>query len=123
MCMYAEGGRLAPSSAYRPYVSPPARSLKMTAPQSVSAAGLTHTSRVMADVKLSDAELLTVTQLFTPLNDSAWPPNRPGAQVALAIVPLLLRPDESVRPRPLPSLKPYSATSPARLVGWYETET
>src|SRR5262245_48974033 len=99
---------------------PPVRSLRSTADQSSSASGSTHASRVIALVRFSDVELLIVTQLLTPLNESAWP-NLLGAHVALVIVPVLPLPDVSVRVVPLPWLKLYSATNPVRLVTWKDT--
>src|SRR5262245_29518060 len=72
----------------------------------------THASSVMPVASDSDVEWFTVTQLVAPSNVSA-PPNFPaGFQEAPASVPVLPLPVASAVVVPLPSLKPYAATSP-----------
>ena len=75
--------------------------------------GFTHASRVMPAVRSRLDESGTVTIAFVPLNWSALPYLPVVTQVALAIEPLLPRPEVSPSEAPLPSSKEYAATSPA----------
>lgn len=55
--------------------------------------------------------MFTVTQLFVPLNDKAWP-YFPVVQVVFSVMPLLSPPDLSNTVVPPFSLKPSASTSP-----------
>ena len=57
------------------------------------------------------------TRAFVPLNESAPPYFPAGAQVAFETVPPLPLPDASATVVPVPSLKPYAATSPLEFDG------
>src|SRR5690242_9504023 len=74
--------------------------------------GWTHASSVKELARLSVEESCTVTQLFVPLNESAFPYFPAVVQTALVMVPLLLFPEASFTAVPVPSLKLYAATSP-----------
>jgi hypothetical protein len=66
----------------------------------------TQASSVRPVVSSKLAELLIVTQLLVPLNDSAFP-NRPAVfQVAPVMVAVLPLPDMSFTVVPVPSSKP-----------------
>ena len=65
----------------------------------------------MRFVRFSVAALLTVTQLFVPLNDKALP-YLPVVQVVFRVVPLLSKPEASNTVVPLFSLNPSASTSP-----------
>src|SRR5271166_1873447 len=85
------------------------KSLAMTAapllPWPARVAGLTQASRVMPLVRSSEAASGIVTEeVVSPVKFSAEP-DSPAAQVALAIVPVLLLKDESFRVVPVPSAK------------------
>src|SRR5262245_29588054 len=72
----------------------------------------TQASSVMPVVSDSSVELFTVTQLVAPSNVNA-PPNLPAAfQDVPVSVPVWPLPVASATVAPLPSLKPYAATSP-----------
>src|SRR4051794_40309749 len=77
----------------------------------MSAAGLTQASMVKPFVRSSDDELATVTQLDVPLKASA-PPNLPVDQVVSRVAPVFGAAIASCTTVPLPSSKPYAATSP-----------
>lgn len=80
-------------------------------------AGLTQASSVIAERRSSEAESFIETRASSPLNDRA-PPNLPAVvHVAFEILPVLPFPEASPIVAPAPSLKPYAATSPDRIVG------
>ena len=73
-----------------------------------SAVGLTQASAVIPVVRLSELELLTLTQAFVPLKESALPnlPALAPAQVVFETVPVLPFPERSAVVVPEPSSKP-----------------
>src|SRR3954454_20649153 len=105
--MYAAGGLPEPSNAYSEYARPPGRSLSTTVDQSdATAAGLTHASSVMPDVRSSELESATVTIPLAPLNDSAAPERPAAVHVAPPVIePLFPLPEESLTAVPAPSSK------------------
>src|SRR5579862_6999566 len=82
--------------------------------------GSTHASRVMPVVSCSDAELGMSTRAFVPLNESAPPYFPEAVQVVFTMEPTLPLPEASPSVVPVPSLKPYAATSPLEF-GWAVT--
>jgi hypothetical protein len=86
-----------------------------------AAVGYTHADSVIAVVKLSELDALTVTTSFTPSNVSALPYRPAVVHVAPEIVPVLPFPEVSAVVVPVPSLKPHAATRPAGVAGVYVT--
>src|SRR5690349_13866610 len=84
------------SELYREYGAFPDPALKITGPEFVTVPGSTQASSVIPLLRCSEAESLTVTQLFVPLKDSAGPEWPWLVQVALVTVPVLPLPDRSV---------------------------
>jgi hypothetical protein len=80
------------------------------APLSVS--GRTQAESVIPLVRSSESASGTVTTSSTPSKSSAAPMRPFGVHVALVIVPLLPVPEASATTLPVPSSKPYPATSP-----------
>src|SRR5262245_38172335 len=84
----------------------------MTECQSVRLDGLTQASRVIPMVRSSTAASATVTRLDVPLNEIAFPNLPAAANDAFESVPVLLLPVESRVEVPVPSSKPYAASTP-----------
>src|SRR4051794_1910727 len=85
-------------------------SLSITHSHPLIAVGLTHASSVIPPVRSNEAESGTLTQLLTPLNDTALPNFPVADHVALASVPLFPRPLMSAGGGPGPSLTPHPPT-------------
>ena len=85
--------------------------MRITVSQPLIAVGNTHASSVMAAVRSSELESLTVTQSLTPSNDSALPYLPLVVQVAPEIVPVFPLPEVSASVEPVPASKLYAATS------------
>ena len=99
-----------PVSPYRPYTTPPLRSLTTTVRHPPALDGRTHASTVIPDDRSNELESGTVTQSFTPskLNPD---PNRPAIlHTAPDTVPTFPRPDESTTLEPELAFSPYAAT-------------
>ena len=77
-----------------------------------AAVGWIHADSVIAVLTFSDADPGIATRLFVPLKLSAAPYRPLVVHVAPLIVPVLPFPEASATVGPLPSLKPYAATSP-----------
>src|SRR5262249_17298206 len=84
-----------------------------TVRQPLTAAGRTHPSSVIPELRSSEAESATVTQLLAPSNDNALPKRPVAAQVAPLMVPLLPLPEASAPDSPVPPSSPRARTRTA----------
>src|SRR6185503_7940984 len=97
--------------AYNPYDAVVVVGLRTALCHPLSAVGLSHASTVSPVVRSRELASLTVTRSLTPSTERACP-YFPAVHVAPEMVPVLPLPEISATDVPLPSLKPYAATSP-----------